>query len=427
MSSDSKSLSNQFANTQGSATSMNSIQVTPKNYIGPSEFPTQETVEGIRFDFNDGLRIKFPAGNTKYHLIFADTQTGTVMHNADVEPGAYICSTKKYFINYRITIYHADNSREPIYVHNYNAYEKDVLIQYPDGAIGDTIGWFSYMERFQKKHNCRLTCIVPRFAVQIFQKQYPDIKLVAHGDPLDIAPYATYYMGLFFKGDTNMQPIDFRQVGLHRTAAYILGVDPEDIPPRVDLSAERCVKEKYCVISTQASSMTKQWNNPAGWDNVIAFLKGQGYKIYCINRDRTYGQDMCWNHLPWGVQDATGPRPLQERINLIKDADFFIGLGSGMSWLAWCCRVPVVLISGFSLPFCQFNTPYRIINFNVCTGCWDDRKEDFDHQDYMWCPRHKGTPQQFQCTKAISPEHVINTIKKIPSFKPKEVYTTGVN
>ena len=98
-----------------------------------------------------------------------------------------------------------------------------------------------------------------------------------------------------------MQPIDFRQVGLHRTAAYILGVDPEDIPPRVDLSAERRVKEKYCVISTQSSSMTKQWNNPAGWDNVIAFLKEQGYKIYCINRDKIYGNDMYWSHLPWGV------------------------------------------------------------------------------------------------------------------------------
>ena len=30
---------------------------------------------------------------------------------------------------------------------------------------------------------------------------------------------------------------------MHRTAGYILGVDPDDIPPRVDLSAPRQIKE----------------------------------------------------------------------------------------------------------------------------------------------------------------------------------------
>lgn len=129
-------------------------------------------------------------------------------------------------------------------------------------------------------------------------------------------------------------------------------MDDEDIPPRVDLSAPKAVQEKYCVISTQASSQTKQWNNPFGWDDVIRFLREQGYKVYCINKDRNYGMGLVWNHIPWGVEDATGELSLQERINLIKDADFFIGLGSGMSWLAWCCKVPVVLISGFSLPSC---------------------------------------------------------------------------
>ena len=37
------------------------------------------------------------------------------------------------------------------------------------------------------------------------------------------------------------------------------------------------------------------------------------------------------------AQDFTGDRPLQERIDLIKDADMFLGLSSGLSWLAWCC------------------------------------------------------------------------------------------
>ena len=45
--------------------------------------------------------------------------------------------------------------------------------------------------------------------------------------------YATYCLGLFFD-DTEFinQPTDFRHVGLHRTAGYILGVDPAEEPPR---------------------------------------------------------------------------------------------------------------------------------------------------------------------------------------------------
>ena len=386
-------------------------------YSNVPALPVMEAPEGILYDFNDGCRIKFPDGNGKWHITFSDLDTGTILYSADVQGGNMVTSVKKYYIKFHIAIFHV-GEQKPFFEHILDLKDKEVLIQYPAGAVGDTIGWFSFMERFQKKHQCKLTCVLPEFAIGLFQKQYPDIKLIKCGDKPEKDPYATYYMGLFFRCNTSHQPIDFRQVGLHKTAAHILGVSDQDIPPRVDLSAKKTVKGKYCVISTQASSMAKHWNNPGGWDQVIQFLRSQGYKVFCINKDRNYGDGEHWKHIPWGVEDATGPLPTQERVNLIKDADFFIGLSSGASWLAWCCKVPIVLISGFTLPFCEYYTPYRIINYNVCTGCWDDRKENFDHSDFMWCPRHKGTPQAFECTKAISAEHVINTIKKIPSFRP---------
>ena len=45
---------------------------------------------------------------------------------------------------------------------------------------------------------------------------------------------------------------------------------------------------------------------------------------------------------------------------------------------------------------------------------------DFDHFDFLWCPRHKGTDRHFECTKLISAEQVITTIKKIPTFRGNE-------
>ena len=61
----------------------------------------------------------------------------------------------------------------------------------------------------------------------------------------------------------------------------------------------------------------------------------------------------------------TGHRPILERIAILEHADFFIGLASGLSWLAWELGVPVVQISGFTLPGSEFYTPYRVQNVMV--------------------------------------------------------------
>lgn len=54
-------------------------------------------------------------------------------------------------------------------------------------------------------------------------------------------------------------------------------------------------------------------------------------------------------------------------------------------------------------------------------------RENFDHFDFLWCPRHKGTDRHFECTRLISAEQVIKTIKKIPSFRPAETPAAETN
>jgi autotransporter strand-loop-strand O-heptosyltransferase len=66
---------------------------------------------------------------------------------------------------------------------------------------------------------------------------------------------ATYSTGLFFDDkDFMFQPCDFRHVGLHRTAGYILGVDPTEMPPRIAIpDSSRPIAEPYVVIGTQST------------------------------------------------------------------------------------------------------------------------------------------------------------------------------
>ena len=95
--------------------------------------------------------------------------------------------------------------------------------------------------------------------------------------------------------------------------------------------------------------------------------------------------------------------------NLIEDlstCEFFVGLGSGLSWLAWSLNIPVVLISGFSDDYSEtVSNTYRVINKNVCHGCFNRHR--LNASDWNWCPDHQGTERQFECTKSITPEMVI--------------------
>ena len=382
-------------------------------FVLPPAEPTLEEVDGIRFDFNNGLRIKFP-DKGEYRCVFKDLDTDCLLYSMDVKPGCTVESVKKFYIRFRLEIYRKDDLKEPLFTHDLDLSGKEVLIQLPVGALGDTIAWFSFVERFQKKHGCKLFCSMEPRLAEIFKAQYPDIEFCTKEDAAKLTPYATYNLGLFFGGDTDHQPFDFRQVGLHRTAGKILGIeDLSDVPPRVNLTAERIIKEKYVCVAAQASSQCKYWNNPFGWRETVEYLKSQGYRVLCIDRMPEYGTDFTWNHIPYGAENFTGDLPLQERIDLVKDADMFIGLSSGLSWLAWCCRVPVILVSGFTDPVNEFETPYRVQNASVCHGCWNDMRCDFNHFDFLWCPRKKDAKDKFECTKAITSKMVIDRIRQI--------------
>ncbi|GLQ63965.1 hypothetical protein GCM10007867_28110 [Gluconobacter cerinus] len=182
----------------------------------------------------------------------------------------------------------------------------------------------------------------------------------------------------------DLQPTDFRYVGLHKTAAYILGVSPEEEPAKITLSDEsRPLKEPYVCIAVQASSQCKYWNNPTGWRELITWLKEQGYRVVCIDQKAEHGAGLVWNHLPHGAEDQTGNRPLTERARWLKHAAFFIGGSSGLAWLAWSAGCPVIMISGFTHPNNEFETPGRVINWHICNSCWNDPKERFDHHDFF--------------------------------------------
>ena len=115
------------------------------------QIPVLDAVEGIKFDFNHGIRILFPRNSKIYHVTFLDIDTGVILFSSDTQPGAFITSVKKFYIKFRLIIHEKGNDK-PIFEHDMDLTDKEVMVQLPVGTIGDSIGWFSYVERFQLKH-----------------------------------------------------------------------------------------------------------------------------------------------------------------------------------------------------------------------------------------------------------------------------------
>ena len=125
-----------------------------------------------------------------------------------------------------------------------------------------------------------------------------------------------------------------------------------------------------------------------------------------VDKDEVFGTKEKWNNIPNTAINETGGYPIDYRVVQIKNCDFFIGLSSGLSWLAWALNKKVVIISGCTNEDNEFKENcYRVINKNVCNGCLNDSSLDNQTKittSWMYCPRDKN----FECSKEISFEMV---------------------
>ena len=304
-------------------------------YPLPAALPTQAGPLGIRFDFNLGARVTVPDGKP-WRVRLWDRDTGNILFESSAG-AAYINSTKRYYLRFGIEIFVENDC---IFRHDYDAREQRVLIQFPVGTLGDIMGWFPYAVKFQERHGCRLTCTMSELLIPLYRDAYPDIAFVTHEEVKPEDFYASYCIGLFFDDEDRVwQPCDFRLVGLHRTAGYILGVDPTEMPPKLGLADDGPpIAEPYVCIAVQSTTQAKYWNNPNGWREVVAYLKAQGLRVICIDQKPTHGFGLVWNHIPHGVEDMTGDRPLAERVRWAAPRQglhrplqraFMAGLGGG--------------------------------------------------------------------------------------------------
>ncbi len=391
----------------------------PRNancHINLGETPGIEGPHGIFYDFIFGFRFKFPAGR-RYHVLVMDMDTDLPLYENVVDGGNMLVGDRKYFLRYHVKISDAD-TKELLLEHRFDCTGKKVFIVVPDGGLGENFAWMPYAEEFRRVHKADVTCVIGEWFIRLVSDLYPKLTFIPVSErPLLSEGYAAYYCAAFPKDRSSWRPVAHQHFGMQISIAESFKLPHEYLKVRLHLDAPRKIKEPYVCISSMATNPSKYWNYPDGWNKAIRFLKSIGYRVMDIDRehDLTFaGQKFS---IPSEAEDFTGRLPIAERIELLQHADFFIGLPSGLSWVAWDCNIPVVLLAGFSMDGAEFPTPYRITNFNYCHGCWSDPSLFFDVNAPIWCPRHSGTPREIECTKAITPLMVEKVLRRIPAVQ----------
>lgn len=292
-----------------------------------------------------------------------------------------------YEIKKRFRRIRLEKNGQCIAAHEFNVEGKKVLIHMNSYCLGDNIAWMPFIQSYYDQNKPK-NLIVSTFYPEIFN--YSDFKI--------IGPQHHFVRSLYAYHEISYNKMDMahRSHSIQSIAAGFLSVADKPKKPNLKLPELKCsIKKPYVCIAPESPKTKAKWHYPNGWQIIVDYLNVQGYEVVNISSESTISLNQCIN--------KNGMLPLSERINDLYFSEFFVGLSSGLSWLAWALNKPVIMISGFTQPINEFPC-YRVINSQVCHGCWNDTTEDSS------CPRFDKTPRQWECSFCITPEMVIHAV-----------------
>lgn len=355
---------------------------------------------------NPFIEIRGEESNKKYKIEFHD-ETGYCHYSEELKINHWIRLNRKYYTKWNTKIW---ENGTLIYDYTLNLKNKRVLITLESKSLGDTLAWVPYIREFKDKHQCNL--VVSTFMNNLFRETYPDIEFIEPGTNVNNL-YALYRIGWYYnedgKFDEARNPSDFKKIPLQKCASDILGLEYKEVRPLLKLNDKKI--RKKVGIGIHSTAQAKYWNRPNGWQEIVNYLNANGFDVYLYSNENN---GYMGNYNPDGIIKYKSGS-IEKLIDDMSTCQFFIGLGSGLSWLAWALKLPVVLISGFSEEYSETTTDtYRVINNNVCHGCFNSHR--LDAGDWNWCPIHKNTQRMFECTREITPGMIINEIEKLLSY-----------
>ena len=289
------------------------------------------------------------------------------------------------------------------------------MFNHPSVGLGDVIASMPYIDKFRETQELDVYLkLKTNLLGNIFKETYPNINFIENHESRSFDKTISLNQTVW---NMSIQQIFAQQLGF---------INADYVKPKVDdVIIDRPIKNKYVVISVHSTSQLKYWNHPNGkkeqlnstnWNDLCRMLRKSGYTPICVDNYLDFGVPPIRNYAPKQSLKKLG-LPLTEVMGIIKHCEFFIGLSSGLSWLAHAMGKKVCMISNFTEDWHEFDlndpTYKRITNKSVCHGCWNlvNKEFKFEYEDWYWCPKHKDTERQFECHTSITPDMVFNEIK----------------
>lgn len=336
------------------------------------------------------LEIK-GASDSVFNVKFYD-ESGELHYQNNIGCNNWVKLHRSYYTKWYVRV--KENNEVVVYKNSLDYTGKRVYIAFDSSSLGDTIAWIPYILEFKKKHNCHV--IVSTFKNNLFQDVYPELEFVNPGTIVNNID-GMYTLGWFY--NESKEPELPNTIPLQKAATNILGLEYEEIVPRIAFTPGKRPYKKYITIATNSTAGCKFWTRES-WQELINHYHNEGYKIVNVSLEDN----------PFDNCIVPEDKSIENTMNLIYYSKFFIGLSSGLSWLAWALKKDVVMISNFTQADHEFKC-IRVTNTNVCHGCWNDPQYKFDKGDWNWCPVNKGTDKQFECQTSITSQMVIDKIK----------------
>ena len=251
--------------------------------------------------------------------------------------GEEVYAQRQWFTRWKIEV--LDKDGKVRFTDRFEPIGKVMFIKMDAYALGDNIAWIQAVEDFRRRHNCKVICST--FWNNLFIDSFPDILFV---EPNTIVHnvYAQYYIGAH-ENDGIYSPISVDESPLQDMAIKILGLDSsydrELSRPYIGekyYNMEPRIKGRYVCLSEHASGPEKYWRAKNGWQDVVDFFNALDIQVAVVSKEPTKLKN---------VIDLTGDDPIEERMLDIFHAECYLGVSSGLAWLAWALNTKVVMIS----------------------------------------------------------------------------------
>jgi autotransporter strand-loop-strand O-heptosyltransferase len=270
---------------------------------------------------------------------------------------------------------------------------KEILMHLDSFCLGDTICFSSLIYKFMEIHNPS-KLIVSTFLPHLFEFQDERVTIVKASDPT-LLTSADQLINVGY--DKNN--LEHTKYGMFYATKDTMMIPLDSKPGKVPVKRLKRVKnDKKIVIAPESLKKIAKWDyfGGKGWQIVIDYLTSNGYEVYNISYENTLNLK--------NVHQYNGFNDINIALGHILSSRLFIGLSSGLSWLAWAYDVPVVMISNFTKSWNEFDC-YRVDNPVGCNGCFNIFQNIKSH-----CPIFEGTLRENECHKKITPDMVIKKL-----------------